>query len=185
MGDWPTLDRERVAQFNQPLVKSNLATDLPSDQRISDEDILHNINTFMFAGTDTTSLATTWTLLLLARHPEVQTHLRAQLLEIAPSTPLSRLTAEEMESLHVTLSDHPYLDNVVRESLRLVPPLHSSLRVATQDDEMPTSYPVRLRDGSVSDQKLIHIRKGDCVHVPIEALHLDKEIWGEDAWEFE
>lgn len=139
----------------------------------------------MFAGSDTTSLAITWTLLLLARHPEIQTRLRAELLDIVPSTPLSRLTTEEIESLHVVLSNHPYLNNVVRESLRLVPPLHSSLRVATQDDEIPTSYPVHLRDGSISDQRSIHIRKGDFVHVPVEAFHLDKEIWGENAWEFE
>lgn len=171
--------------LTKPLVKANLATDLPPDQRISDEDILHNINTFLFAGSDTTSLALTWTLLLLARHPEVQTRLRAELLDIAPSTPLSRLTPEEIESLHDVLSNHPYLNNVLRESLRLVPPIHSSLRVATQDDEIPTSYPVHLRDGSISDHRSIYIRKGDFVHVPVEAFHLDKEFWGESAWEFE
>lgn len=167
------------------LVKSNLATDLPPDQRISDEDILHNINTFMFAGSDTTSLAVTWTLVLLARHPEIQTRLRAELLSIVPSTPLSRLSTEEIESLHTVISNHHYLNNVARESLRLIPPVHSSLRVATQDDELPTSYLVHLRDGSISDQRSIHIRKGDFVHVPIEAFNLDKEIWGENAWEFE
>ena len=166
-------------------MKSNLATDLSPDQRISDEDILHTINTFMFAGSDTTSLALTWTLLLLARNPEVQTRLRAELLSIVPSTPLSRLTTEEIESLHAVLSDHHYLNNVVRESLRLVPPVHSSLRVATRDDEIPTSYPVHLRDGSISDQRSIHIREGDYVHVPVEAFNLDKDIWGENAWEFE
>lgn len=166
-------------------MKSNLATDLPPNQRISDEDILHNINTFIFAGSDTTSLSLTWTLLLLAQHPEVQTRLRAELLNIVPSTPLSLLTTEEIESLHTLLSDHHYLNNVVRESLRLVPPIHSSLRVATRDDEIPTSYPVHLRDGSISDQRSIYIRKGDFVHVPVEAFNLDKDIWGDSAWEFE
>ncbi|KAH0827919.1 hypothetical protein J3R83DRAFT_3552 [Lanmaoa asiatica] len=99
--------------------------------------------------------------------------------------PLSRLTPEEIESLYNVISDHHYLNNIARESLRLVPPIHSSLRVATQDDEIPTSYPVHLRDGSISDERSIHIRKGDFVHVPIEAFNLDKEIWGENAWEFE
>ncbi|KAF9227302.1 cytochrome P450 [Gyrodon lividus] len=167
------------------LLKSNVATDLPPDQRISDEDILHNINTFMFAGSDTTSLALTWTLLLLARHPDMQTRLRAELLSIAPSTPISRLTTDEIGSLHVALSNLPYLNNVTRESLRLIPPVHSSLRVATQDDEIPISYPVHLNDGNVSDQRSIRIPKGSFVHVPVEALNLDKEIWGDDAWEFD
>ncbi|KAF8134634.1 cytochrome P450 [Boletus edulis] len=167
------------------LIKSNMATDLPPDQQISDEDILHTINTFMFAGSDTTSLALTWTLLLLARHPEIQTRLRAELLNIMPSTPLSLLTTEEIESLYTILSDHHYLNNVVRESLRLIPPVHSSLRVATRDDEMPTSYPVHLRDGSISDHKSISIQKGDFVHIPIEAFNLDSGIWGDTAWQFD
>ncbi|KAG6375410.1 cytochrome P450 [Boletus reticuloceps] len=167
------------------LIKSNMATDLSPDQQISDEDILHTINTFMFAGSDTTSLALTWTLLLLARHPEIQTRLRAELLNIMPSTPLSRLTTEEIESLYTILSDHHYLNNVVRESLRLIPPVHSSLRVATRDDEMPTSYPVHLRDGSISDHKSISIQKGDFVHIPIEAFNLDSGIWGDTAWQFD
>lgn len=139
----------------------------------------------MFAGSDTTSLALTWTLLLLAGHPEVQTRLRAELRNIVPSTTLSHLTTEEIESLHNVLSDHHYLNNVVRESLRLVPPVHSSLRVATQDDEIPTSYPVHLRDGSISDHRSIYIRKGDFVHIPVEAFNLDQGIWGDNAWEFE
>jgi cytochrome P450 len=38
---------------------SNAATDLSPEQRISEEEILDNINTFMFVGSDTTSLAVT------------------------------------------------------------------------------------------------------------------------------
>ncbi|KAG2125996.1 cytochrome P450 [Suillus clintonianus] len=135
-------------------VKSNIATDLPPDQRISNEDILHNINTFMFAGSDTTSLALTWTFLLLARHPGLQTRLRTEPLSIVPTTPISRLSPEEIESLHNTLQNLPYLNNICRESLRLIPPVHSSLRVATQVDEIPVPYYVRLSDGTVSEQSL-------------------------------
>ncbi|KAG2112427.1 cytochrome P450 [Suillus clintonianus] len=125
-------------------VKSNIATDLPPDQRISNEDILHNINTFMFAGSDTTSLALTWTFLLLARHPGLQTRLRTEPLSIVPTTPISRLSPEEIESLHNTLQNLPYLNNICRESLRLIPPVHSSLRVATQVDEIPVPYYVQI-----------------------------------------
>lgn len=167
------------------LLKSNIATDLPPDQRISDEDILHNINTFMFAGSDTTSLALTWTFLLLAKNPDLQTRLRMELLSIVPTTPISRLSPEEIESLHNTLQNLPYLNNVCRESLRLVPPVHSSLRVATQDDEIPVSYPVHLSDGTISEQKSISVPKGCFVHVPVEAFNLDKGMWGPNAWDFD
>jgi cytochrome P450 len=187
-------------------VKSNVATDLSPEQRISDEDILHNINTFMFAGSDTTSLALTWTLLLLAQNPEIQTRLRNELLQILPpstSTSSSRsasgttqstfpdysaLSEEEIGSLYTVISEHPLLNNVCKESLRLIPPVHSSLRVATQDDVVPTLYPVmhKAKDGKLTptDRKQVFVPKGTFVHVPIEAFNLDRHVWGQDAWKF-
>ncbi|KAI0305588.1 cytochrome P450, partial [Multifurca ochricompacta] len=153
------------------LLKSNAATDLPPEQRISDEDILHNINTFMFAGSDTTSLGVTWTLLLLAKHPTIQDRLRAELRSVARP---DNLGDEAVIAHYKVLASLPLLDKVCRESLRIVPPVHSSLRVATQDDVLPVS---KGGEG-------IHIRKGTLVHIPVEAMNLDREIWGENGWAF-
>ncbi|KAJ7680230.1 cytochrome-450 hydroxylase [Mycena polygramma] len=169
------------------LLKSNAATDLAPEQKISDEDILNNINTFMFAGSDTSSLSMTWTLYLLAQHPDIQDRLRAELLSVANQFPqdLSELTEEQVQSLHTALSSLPLLHNVTRESLRLIPPLHSTLRVATQDDEVPTMYPVHNPDGTQNEKKHSFIvPKGTFVHVSVEAFNLDKTVWGADAWEF-
>jgi len=168
------------------LLKSNVATDLPPDYRISDEDILHNINTFMFAGSDTSSLSMTWTLLLLAQNPAIQKRLRAELLSATP-TPgnLHTLTEDEIQSLYATVSNLPYLHNVARESLRLIPPLHSSIRVATQNDKIPTMHPVHTSDGIIVEgQRSVKVSKGSFVHVAVEGFNLDKGIWGEDAWKF-
>ncbi|TFK44652.1 cytochrome-450 hydroxylase [Crucibulum laeve] len=167
------------------LLKSNIATDLSPEDRISDEDILHNINTFMFAGSDTSSLTLTWTLLLLAQHPDAQTRLRKELLSVLPSNDLSTLTEEEVQSLYGIISNLPYLHNITRESIRLIPPVHSSLRVATQDDEIPTMYPVHGPDGKVDEsRRSVTVPKGSFVHVAVEGFSLDKEIWGDDAWKF-
>jgi cytochrome P450 len=168
-------------------VKSNAAADLLPEQRISDDDILNNINTFMFAGSDTSSLSMTWTLFLLAQHPNIQDRLRTELLSIADKFPhdLSELTEDQVQSLHTALSGLPFLHNVTRESLRLIPPLHSTLRVATQDDEVPTSYPVHRRDGTVDETKRsFTVPRGTFVHLSVEAFNLDKAVWGEDAWDF-
>jgi len=165
-----------------------MATDLPADQRISDLDILHNINTFMFAGSDTSSLSLTWALSLLAQNSVIQERLRAELLSVTPasSTDLSKLTEDEIQSLHTIISDLPYLHNVTRECLRLIPPVHSTIRVATQDDQLPTIFPVHHRDGTiVMDKSFIHVPKGSFVHVAIEGFNLDKGIWGDNAWEFQ
>src|SRR5260221_1037042 len=99
----------------------------------------------MFAGSDTTSLAVTWTLLLLAKHPQIQDQLRAELRGLARP---ENLGDEAVLAHYQELSVLPLLDKVCRESLRIVPPVHSSLRVATQDDVLP-----------VSNGERIHIRK--------------------------
>jgi len=164
------------------IVQSNAATDLPLESRLSEDDLLNNVNTFMFAGSDTSSLAMSWTLLLLAQNPATQQQLRAEMTSVAPSTSYADLTEDEIQSLYATIADLPFLNNVVRESARLIPPVHSSLRVATKDDIVPTQFPVRLRNGST--QNAVHIPKGSFVHVGIEAFNLDKGFWGDDAWEF-
>ena len=160
-----------------------MAADLPQEQRISDEDILNNINTFLFAGSDTSSLSVTWTLLLLAQNFVYQDQLRSEMLSIQ-LLPTSTLTEDEIQSLYSSISDLPFLDKVVRESIRLIPPVHSSIRVATQDDELPTSYPVHNRDRSISDRTSVSITKGTFVHVAVEGFNLDKSFWGDNAWEF-
>ena len=183
---YPLTAAHTVSDMFEPVVKSNAAADLAPEQRISDADILHNINTFMFAGSDTSSLAITWMLYLLARYPSIQSRLRSELLALAPPTTLSALTADEVGRLYARVADAPYLENVVRESLRLIPPVHSSARVATRDDVLPAGTPVRTRmpDGSVREVREVRVPKGAFIHVPVEGFNLDKEVWGSDAWAF-
>ncbi|KAL1743042.1 cytochrome P450 [Schizophyllum fasciatum] len=80
------------------LLKSNMSTDIPPDQRITDADLLDNINTLAFVGSDTSLLALTWTLHLLAEHPDIQTCLREELFALRPSS-TATLTADEIHSL--------------------------------------------------------------------------------------
>lgn len=168
-----------------------MSTDLSPEQRISDDDILHNVNTFLFAGSDTTSLALTWTLLALASYPAIQIRLRTELHQFAaehsldPSSSTSLPSPESSatwKELHEALDDLPFLNNVIRESLRVLPPVHSSIRVATKDDEIPTSEAVRMKDGSVTWG--IKIKKGQFVHIPVESMNVDKAVWGKDAWTY-
>ena len=164
-----------------------MSTDISPDQRLSDEDILNNINTVMFAGSDTTSLTLSWTLWLLAKHPEVQDRLREELSVVHYPDTFGDLSVDEINSLHSNISELPYLDKVTREALRLVPPVHSSIRVAMEDDEIPTSQPFKIRrpGGGVETVTMpIKVAKGTIVHVSIEALNLDRYVWGQDAWEF-
>ena len=76
----------------------------------------------------------------------------------------------------------PYLDSVVRETMRLHAPVPSTVRVATKDDILPLSKPFTDKRGRI--QEGITIRKGQTVMIPILAMNRAKWIWGEDAAEF-
>ncbi|KAG9003004.1 hypothetical protein FRB94_001626 [Tulasnella sp. JGI-2019a] len=159
------------------LMKSNLSEANPS-QRIADRDIMDQINTFFFAGTDTTSLALGWTFLLLAQNPEMQTKLREEIHSVSHSYE----NDDSVDTDFSIIDNLPYLDKVTRESLRVIPPIHSSLRVACRDDVIPTQFPVKMKDGSETHS--VPIRQGQFVHVSVEPFNQDKTVWGEDAWEF-
>ncbi|KAI9068653.1 cytochrome P450 [Trametes sanguinea] len=153
------------------LIKANMATDVPDNQRLSDEDVLAQVPTFLVAGHETTSVATTWCLYALTQAPDVQKKLRDELLTLDTDMP----TMDELNSL-------PYLDAVVRETLRIHAPVPTTLRVAMRDDVIPVSEPFVDRFGQVQDS--IRITKGSAVIIPILSLNRSKKLWGEDAREF-
>ncbi|KZT52148.1 cytochrome P450 [Calocera cornea HHB12733] len=162
------------AQHNKDLltlmIRSNLSLNITKDQRISDRDMLDEVNSFFFAGSDSTSLALSWALFLLAVYPDTQRRLREELNSLDDGVAFS------------AIDGLPFLDKVCKEELRLIPPVHSSLRVAAREDVLPLSTPVRLRSGSTITQ--LRVPKGTCIHVPVEGFNLLKEVWGPDAHAF-
>ncbi|KAI0369814.1 cytochrome P450 [Pilatotrama ljubarskyi] len=126
---------------------------------------------FLVAGHETTSTATTWCLYALTQAPEVQKKLREELFTLETDMP----TMEELNS-------PPYLDAVVRETLRVHAPVPFTFRVATKDDVVPVSEPFVDRHGQVQDN--IRISPGTSILIPILALNRSKKLWGEDALEF-
>lgn len=160
------------------LLKANLSTSIPENQRLPDKDLMDNINTMLFAGSDTTSLALAWTLHLLALNPDVQASLRTELVSFQQS-----VADPSDASIFSALDELSHLDNVIRESVRLIPPVHSSLRVAMEDDIIPTAEPVRMSDGTVNKDG-VRIKKGTYVHIALEGMNMVRDVWGEDAAEF-
>ena len=88
------------------------------------------------AGHETTSTALTWCLFALTGAPQVQAKLRRELLGVSSEYP----SPEELSAL-------PYLDAVVRETLRLYPSVTTALRVAMHDDVLPVSQPFKDKYG--------------------------------------
>jgi len=178
------------------LIKANMSSD--PGTRMTDAELLDQLSTFLFAGSDSTALAMSWCLHFLSLHPEIQTRLRNEILSLSssqPSTPIDEddlpspppsATSSNSNYSEYTESDAidslSFLDAVVRETLRLCPPVHATIRVATQTDSIPISSPVFLRNGTIlRPGETITIRKGSYVHIPIEGLNFSTDVWGDDA----
>jgi len=153
------------------LIKSNIAADMPESMRMGDSEILSQIPTFLLAGHETTSTAVSWTLFALCCQPAVQAKLRVELRTCPTDSP----TMEQLNAL-------PYLESVVRESLRLYAPVSATQRIAMHDAEIPLQEPFTDKCGVL--QSAVRVSKGDLVSIPIRLLNRSTEIWGEDANEF-
>ncbi|KAM6495402.1 Cytochrome P450 [Amanita muscaria] len=129
---------------------------------------------FLFAGFDTTAISLSWTLVELARHPEMQDKLRRELLQFSGSDP----TWDQV----VTGSACPYLDAVVHESLRLHPPVQALQRIADKDDVVPLSSPIKTSSGKMVDS--IFIPKGTMVTTPFVHMNRSEAFWGPNAKQF-
>ncbi len=125
---------------------------------MTDAEILSQIHTFFLVGSDSVGLTITYILHQLALHPSVQSRLREELHECSSTSGIGSL---------------PFLDHVVRETLRMIPPHASFLRVASQNCTIPTD-----------DGKGVNIRAGQFIHMPIQGMNTAKELWGPDAFEF-
>ncbi|KAJ7271259.1 cytochrome P450 [Mycena rebaudengoi] len=153
------------------LVRANTSKDIPESQQLSDEDVLAQVPTFLVAGHGTTSTAAAWGLFALTQNVAVQERLRNELLTVFTDNP----TMDELNAL-------PYLDCVVRETLRLYAPVTLTGRLAMRDDVIPLSTPYTDTSGTMHES--LRILKGQEVVIPILALNRDPDIWGPDALEF-
>ncbi|KAL6130535.1 hypothetical protein ACLB2K_068914 [Fragaria x ananassa] len=120
--------------------------------------IVDNCKTMFFAGHETTALVTSWSLLLLALHPDWQARARAEVLEICGEKPPDTDMLRHMKVLTM----------VIQEVLRLYPPVFF---VAREVFETITF-------------KNITIPKGTLLQIPIPFLHQNPDLWGSDAHKF-
>ena len=80
---------------------------------LSDDEIAAQSISFLFAGSDTTSVTLSLTCFFIAANPEVQEKLQQEVDSV--------WTDEEETPSYDTVQDLPYLDMVIAETLRLYP----------------------------------------------------------------
>lgn len=114
----------RAGEAKPDLLSMLLETiDEETGERMNDTQLRDELLTMFSAGHETTSTALAWTMYELLLHPEVDATLRAELSSVG-GAPVS---LEKMMRM-------PYLDAVLKESMRLHPPIWMVARCAEEDD---------------------------------------------------
>ncbi|TDL20852.1 cytochrome P450 [Rickenella mellea] len=140
------------------LVRMRMSNAGKGDQ-LSDETMMEQVITFLGAGHETTATGLAWTLWLLASHPDIQAKLRAEVGHMVEHNPRPDFR---------TLKQMEYLDSVVMESLRIMPPVPMTLRRCAKDDYIDNVW----------------IPKGTMLYIAIRVVNTFKEVWGDDAEQF-
>ncbi|CAN4122018.1 unnamed protein product [Withania somnifera] len=123
--------------------------------RISVDDIIDECKTFYFAAHETTTNLLSWSVLLLAIHPEWQEKARQEVLELYGQ---DNPKPDSISRLHI-------VGMVLNETLRLYPPVIYLVRRATRETRM----------GGLA------IPAGLEFFIPPLAIHSNCELWGVDA----
>ncbi|KAL0323109.1 UNVERIFIED_CONTAM: cytochrome [Sesamum angustifolium] len=129
------------------------------EDRLSVEEVIDECKTFYFAGKETTANLMSWTLLLLAKHPDWQNRAREEVFRVCKNNQLPN--SENLTELKTVTS-------ILQETLRLYPPVVMLLRKTAKN----------IKLGKLDIPANIEF------HLPILAVHHDPEIWGDDANEF-
>lgn len=129
------------------------ACDPEGRERMTMEQLINNLLTLLEAGHETTSRALTWTLYLLARSPEWQDKIRA---EIALVCGEEKIAADQIGALRLT-------QQVLKESMRLYPPVPAISRIAVK--------PVSLSG--------LDIPQDSFIVLPIYCIHRHRTLWAD------
>jgi len=142
-------------------------------EKIDVDELLDHINTFVMVGHETTSAVLSYTMNALARHPDVQDKMRAELEEFGREPTYDDFTNP------ATL---PYLEAVTKEALRVFPAGAHTERVAAKDDVIQLDKPLTLADGTLLHE--LRVKKGQMIVVPYLSINTHTSVWGPDGQEF-
>ncbi|KAI7907546.1 cytochrome P450 [Cokeromyces recurvatus] len=116
---------------------------------LSDENIRDQVVTFLIAGHDTTANTLAWTLYELSRHPDIQ----AKVLQEIADNHITWDTLPTSEQI----SNLKYMHQVIKEVLRLYPPVRFLGKFCKQDCIVPGGYKIKANTScSISVYSLHH-----------------------------
>lgn len=169
------------------MLKANSASS--SSEQLTDAELLGQMNVMVFAGLDTTTSALSRCVYLLAKNPLAQARLRSEIRDALERMSLlqdgSSFSEHDSPLLHLSydeLINLPFLDGVVRETLRLYPSLPHMVRNVLKATTLPLQFPVHSSSGAEISSIAVHEKS--FVIISILAANRNRTIWGDDANEW-
>lgn len=144
--------RRASGQDRKDLLGFLLAARDPETHRgLSDDELRDNVVTFIGAGHETTALALTFALYLVANSPDVQDRVVREVRDVCGDRAIDAAMVDDLV----------YTEQVIKEAMRLYPPVALIDRVATAD--------VDLGD--------VQVKKGDFAFNLVYILHRHRMLW--------
>ncbi|KAI0253563.1 cytochrome P450 [Lactifluus subvellereus] len=152
------------------LLRAN-ASENPNGQ-LTEIEVIDQINTLLFAGHDTTANSLTWYLWEIAKHPESQERVRAEIAAVRAKNGGGELSAADLDNMTFTQA-------TLKESMRLHPIVYWIPREASRDDVIPLALPITTKSGEQVTS--IPVKKGTQIDIAIDVYNRLPEVWGPDA----
>ncbi len=144
-------DRYASQQPQGDLLDTLIEARLEEGQQFTADQLIGEMGGIVFAGHDTTALTLSWLFYLLEQHPAA---LEKVLSEIEAVLGDRNATLADLEHM-------PFTEMVVKEALRLYPPVYLTIREADEDDQFGA----------------LKINKGDSLVLNIRGLQQSKLYW--------
>lgn len=153
---------EKDNQFEKPQIFIERLIQLHYQGLVTEKEISDQVHLMIIGGNDTSAYTTSNTILLLAMHPMKQNRVMDEINSVFGDLPADCIiTTDHINRLI-------YLDQVVKETLRLLPVAPFLMRRCTEDTKMTsTTIP--------ADTEII---------LSVYGAHRRKDVWGDDAEEF-
>ena len=129
-------------------------------QHIAEDELIQLVHSFIAAGHETSGAFLQWTLYYLATHPELQEALR---------TEVNTVLADDVDISYEHYQAMPLMDKVLKESLRLRPPIPIMLRSTDKDLNL---------SGINGDYA---VKKDTPILIMLGAMQTDPQYWGGNA----
>ena len=171
---------EGTSDTGHDMIRALMEQTYKNGRQISDEEIAHMMIALLMAGQHTSSATGSWALLRLASRPEFIQEVYEEQVRVY-GEPDGSFRPLDYDTQKTSV---PKLDAVIRETLRLHPPIHSIMRKVKTDIPVPPTLAVpRGVVPKEGENAPFIIPKGHYVMAAPGVTQVDPNLW-DDAEEF-